>query len=147
MPIPLRASPCKGGIKNMRKKQTFEEFAIESRAKSDALKEKLSAQELQIKQQEHRMQRAENLVEYVKGSKRKRRNKRLIRKGVAIEAVCPDTKYLEEMEFFHLMEKFFENKELLECIAIMVAGRQEQEEEEQRLLEKAEANMKAGGGS
>jgi hypothetical protein len=64
------------------------------------------------------------------------------------EVVCDKGECVKkEMEFFHLMEKFFENKELLECIAIMVAGRQEQEEEEQRLLEKAEANMKAGGGS
>jgi len=130
----------------MSKKQTFEEFSERSQEHASALEAQIQDTELKIKQQEHRIQRSENLVDYIKNSKRKRRNKRMIRKGIAIESICKDTELLEEMEFYELMEELFCDQTLRDKISKIVAGRREQEDEDQRLLEEAEATIKAGSG-
>lgn len=130
----------------MSKKQTFEEFTEINHEQASALEAQIADTELKIKQQEHRMQRAENLVDYFKTSKRKRRNKRMIRKGIAIESICKDTELLEEMEFYELMEEVFDDQTLRDKISRIVAGRREQEEEDDRLSAEAEAVMKSEGG-
>jgi hypothetical protein len=50
------------------------------------------------------------------------------------------------MEFYELMEELFCDQTLRDKISKIVAGRREQEDEDQRLLEEAEATIKAGSG-
>ena len=73
--------------------------------------EKLQAEkeniELQLAQEQHKIQRLENrAVYYEKGDRRKRAH-RLITRGAAIESVAPQTKDLSETEFYAFAEQVF----------------------------------------
>ena len=54
---------------------------------------------------EKRIQRLENLDEYYKRGERAKRTHRLITKGAAIEHMLPESKEMEDADFFQLMEK------------------------------------------
>ena len=73
--------------------------------------EKLQAEkeniELQLAQEQHKIQRLENrAVYYEKGDRRKRAH-RLITRGAAIESVAPQTKDLSETAFYAFAEQVF----------------------------------------
>ncbi len=54
---------------------------------------------------ERRIQRLENLDEYYKRGERAKRAHRLITKGAAIEHIWPESKEMEDADFYQLMEK------------------------------------------
>lgn len=86
--------------------------------------------ELQIVQQQHRKQRAENALNYRRKRSRndKARNHRLIHKEIAIECVCKDTELLNEAEFYQLAEEIFSDETLRSRIADMTAKRKKERE-------------------
>jgi len=59
-------------------------------------------------QAEHRYARAQNRENYLKGSKRRERNHRLITRGVAVENMFKGLDGLFESEFYELMESVFQ---------------------------------------
>lgn len=54
---------------------------------------------------EKRIQRLENPDEYYKRGERAKRAHRLITKGAAIEHILPESKEMEDADFYQLMEK------------------------------------------
>ena len=54
---------------------------------------------------EKRIQRLENLDEYYKRGERAKRAHRLITKGAVIEHILPESKEIEDADFYQLMEK------------------------------------------
>ena len=52
-----------------------------------------------------RIQRLENLDEYYKRGERAKRAHRLITKGAAIEHLLPESKEMEDADFFQMMQK------------------------------------------
>ena len=108
-------------------------------------KQQLEDAKLQEQQAIHQMQRVQNFVEYQKGKSRKARNHRLITKGAAIEAICPDSQYLDESEFYEIAEAAFRQAWIRREIAETVVGRAEKAETEEReLQENIEALKEAG---
>lgn len=72
--------------------------------KLQAKKEKV---ERQLAQEQHKIQRLENLAAYYeKGERRKRAHLRITR-GAAVESVAPQTKELGETEFYTFAEQVF----------------------------------------
>lgn len=65
--------------------------------------------ERQIEQYEHRKQRIENRINYIKQGERKARSHRLIARGAAVESIAPSVKSMGETEFYELMETIFAN--------------------------------------
>ena len=63
---------------------------------------------------EKRIQRLENLDEYYKRGERAKRAHRLITKGAAIEHILPESKEIEDADFYQLMEKMLTTTEAKE---------------------------------
>ena len=63
---------------------------------------------------EKRIQRLENLDEYYKRGERAKRAHRLITKGAAIEHILPESKEIEDADFYQLMEKMLSTAEAKE---------------------------------
>ena len=63
---------------------------------------------------EKRIQRLENLDEYYKRGERAKRTHRLITKGAAIEHIMPESKEMEDADFYQLMEKMLTTAEAKE---------------------------------
>ena len=72
--------------------------------KLQAEKEKV---ERQLAQEQHKIQRLENLAAYYEKGERRKRAHRLITRGAAIESVAPQTKELSETEFYTFAEQVF----------------------------------------
>ena len=64
----------------------------------------LADAERQLKQEKHRLQRAENRKAYLRSQEERDRAHRLITRGAAIEHLFPEIKELTEREFFELAE-------------------------------------------
>lgn len=64
--------------------------------------------EQQLEQEQHKLTRLQNRASYLKKAQRKQRNKRLILKGVAVETIMPDTKYLTQEDFYSLVEQIYQ---------------------------------------
>ena len=73
--------------------------------------EKLQAEkervERQLTQEQHKIQRFENLAAYYEKGEQRKRAHRLITRGAAIESVAPQTKELGETEFYTFAEQVF----------------------------------------
>ncbi len=73
--------------------------------------EKLQAEkvkiEWQLAQEQHKIQRLENRAAYYEKGDRRKRAHRLITRGAAIESVAPQTKDLNETEFYAFAEQVF----------------------------------------
>ena len=54
---------------------------------------------------ERRIQKLENLNEYYKRGERAKRAHRLITKGAAIESILPESKEMEDADFYQLMQR------------------------------------------
>ena len=63
--------------------------------------------ERQLAQEQHKIQRLENLAAYYEKGERRKRAHRLITRGAAIESVAPQTKELGETEFYTFAEQVF----------------------------------------
>ena len=89
---------------------------------------------------QHRINRAENQITYQRKKREKARVHRLITKGAAIEAICKDTQYLTESEFYELMDDILNISQIHFHARVggMVLGRAEQEEAKERELREAE---------
>ncbi len=61
-----------------------------------------------------RIQRLENLDEYYKRGERAKRTHRLITKGAAIEHILPESKEIEDADFYQLMKKILTTAEAKE---------------------------------
>ena len=72
--------------------------------KLQAEKEKV---ERQLAQEQHKIQRLENLAAYYEKGERRKRAHRLITRGAAIESVAPQKKDLSESAFYALAEQVF----------------------------------------
>ena len=99
---------------------------------------------LEKEQAEHRIQRS-LLSRHTEKEKRKARTHLLIQKGAAIEAICKDTKYLTEAEFYQLMDELIHDPACKFCDVVheMVRGRAEAAEAKERELAEEEALLKA----
>ena len=69
----------------------------------------------------------------------------MIQKGAAIEAICKDTKYLTEAEFYQLMDELLHDPACKFCDVVheMVRGRAEAAEAKERQFAEEEALLKA----
>lgn len=152
-PVTEKMEELKEEEKNdMAKKKTFEEYTQEAlyeiekteAALKQAKLEKEQA-ELEKEQAEHRIQRSLNYLDTQKKKKRKARTHLLIQKGAAIEAICKDTKYLTEAEFYRLMDELLHDPACKFCDVVheMVRGRAETAEVKERELAEEEALLKA----
>ena len=56
---------------------------------------------------ERRIQKLENLDEYYKRGERAKRSHRLITKGAAIESILPESKGMEDADFYQFMQRIF----------------------------------------
>ena len=72
--------------------------------KLQAKKEKV---ERQLAQEQHKIQRLENRAAYYEKGERRKQAHRLITRGAAIESVAPQTKDLNETEFYTFAEQVF----------------------------------------
>ena len=63
--------------------------------------------ERQLAQEQHKIQRLENLAAYYEKGERRKRAHRLITRGAAIESVAPQTKDLSETAFYAFAEQLF----------------------------------------
>ena len=63
---------------------------------------------------EKRIQRLENLDEYYKRGERAKRAHRLITKGAVIEHILPESKEIEDADFYQLMERMLTTAEAKE---------------------------------
>ncbi len=61
-----------------------------------------------------RIQKLENLDEYYKRGERAKRAHRLITKGAAIESILPESKEMEDADFYQLMERILSSAEAQE---------------------------------
>ena len=105
----------------------------------------LKQAKLEKEQAEHRIQRSLNYLDTQKKKKRKARTHLLIQKGAAIEAICKDTKYLTEAEFYQLMDELLHDPACKFCDVVheMVRGRAEAAEAKEREFAEEEALLKA----
>ena len=67
----------------------------------------IAAKEHQLAQLQHRQQQLENRRSYYEKGDRRKRTRRLITRGAAIESVQPLAKVLTETEFYAFAEKVF----------------------------------------
>ena len=111
----------------MAKKKTFEEYTQEALYEIEKTEAALKQAKLEKEQAEHRIQRSLNYLDTQKKKKRKARTHLLIQKGAAIEAICKDTKYLTEAEFYQLMDELLHDPACKFCDVVheMVRGRAE----------------------
>ena len=124
----------------MAKKKSFEEFREENLKEQEKLKRQIEQERLLQLQAQHCINRAENQIAYQRKKKDKARTHRLITKGAAIEAICRDSQYLTESEFYELMDEVLNMPELNfhARVADMVEGRAEIAAEKERELREAE---------
>ena len=105
-PVTEKREELKKEEKNdMAKKKTFQEYTQEALLEIEKTEASLKQAKLEKEQAEHRIQRSLNYLDTQKKKKRKARTHLLIQKGAAIEAICKDTKYLTEAEFYQLMDE------------------------------------------
>ena len=104
----VRTAPYKGTLApRMRLTQITKESG-NLKAKTKALEKQCETTERQLEQEQHKLTRLQNRASYLKKAQRKQRNKRLILKGVAVEAVLPDTEYLSQEDFYLLVEQIYQ---------------------------------------
>ena len=72
--------------------------------KIEKLQTEKAENDRKIEQLEHRQQRIENRINYIKQGERKARTHRLITRGAAVESIFPAIKSMTEPEFYELME-------------------------------------------
>ena len=116
----------------MARKKSFEEYREENLREQEKIKQQIEDVRLKQLQAEHCIQRAENQIAYQRKKKDKARVHRLITQGAAIEAICKDTQYLKESEFYELMNEVLHIPELKFHLRVadMVQGRKGIVEEE-----------------
>lgn len=72
--------------------------------KIEKLQTERAENDRKIEQLEHRQQRIENRINYIKQGERKARVHRLITRGAAVESIVPGVKEMNEVDFYELME-------------------------------------------
>lgn len=119
----------------MAKKETnYEAFVAKARAEKEQAEAALEKTKHEELQHEHCVQRALNFREYITGRRNKKRNKRLIDKGLTVESILKDTELMSSTEFYELFEEMAEDPDVLKNIEEITAGRREGYEEEQKIL-------------
>ena len=103
-------------------------------AQKESAREQAARSKHKLEQAEHRMNRAVQSANHIVGRKNKKRNSRLIQKGLAVETICKETALLEPEEFQKLAEEIFADEQLILRIGIITAGRRGPFELEQQEL-------------
>ena len=145
-PVTEKMEELKKEKKNyMAKKKTFQEYTQEALLEIEKTEAALKQAKLEKEQAEHRIQRSLNYIDTQKKKKRKARTHLLIQKGAAIEAICKDTKYLTEAEFYQLMDELLHDpaRKFCDVVHEMVHGRAETAEAKEREFAEEEALLKA----
>lgn len=145
-PVTEKIEEFKKEKKNdMAKKKTFQEYTQEALLEIEKTEAALKQAKLEKEQAEHRIQRSLNYLDTQKKKKRKARTHLLIQKGAAIEAICKDTKYLTEAEFYQLMDELLHDPACKFCDVVheMVRGRAKTAEAKEREFAEEEALLKA----
>ncbi len=75
-----------------------------------------AANERLIEQYEHRQQRIENRISYIKQGERKARAHRLITRGAAVESIVPAVKDMDEVGFYELMETILNDPAVVQLL-------------------------------
>lgn len=73
--------------------------------KIEKLREQNKKDKARLEQLQHEQQRLKNRISYLEKGERQKRAHRLITKGAAIECLAPETKDMDEADFFSLMEQ------------------------------------------
>ena len=73
--------------------------------KIEKLREQNEKDKTRLEQLRHEQQRLKNRISYLEKGERQKRAHRLITKGAAIECLAPETKDMDEADFFSLMEQ------------------------------------------
>lgn len=132
----------------MARKQSFEEFYEKNLQEQEKVKKQIEDEKLKQLQAEHCIQRVENQISYRRKKADRERTHRLITKGAAIEAICKDSQFLTEAEFYELMDEVLYEPKLQfhERVATMVQGRQSLAEEKERQLTAQEEELRVIAG-
>lgn len=132
----------------MARKQSFEEFYEKNLQEQEKVKKQIEDEKLKQLQAEHCIQRVENQISYRRKKADRARTHRLITKGAAIEAICKDSQFLTEAEFYELMDEVLYEPKLQfhERVATMVQGRQSLAEEKERQLTAQEEELRVIAG-
>lgn len=92
---------------------TFKEVDIISKNQTKSeLVQKQGAIEKELSQTKHRYQRIEQQIKYLQDGERKKRTRRLITRGAAVESVVPAVKGMGEREFYKLVQRIFDLPEV-----------------------------------
>ena len=84
--------------------------------------------EQQLKQEQHKLNRLQNRVSFLKESERKQRNHWLITLGATVESIEPKVKELSPKTFYFLAERIFLLDSVQELVAHAVEDNHETED-------------------
>ena len=87
----------------------------------EQLQKEYAANEQKIQQEQHKLERLKNRIQYYEKGDRQKRVYRLITRGAAIESVAPEVKALSETEFYSLIEHIFSLPEVKQTVKIAVS--------------------------
>ena len=76
-----------------------------------------AACERQLVQLQHKAQQYKNRIAYCEKGERRKRTRRLITRGAAVESVAPTAKILTEVEFYAFAESIFSLPEVQALLA------------------------------
>ena len=82
----------------------------------DHINAELERLETEIRQTSHTQQRLENRRKYVEDNDRKKRTRRLITRGAAMESIIPEIQALSEVEFYKMMEYILHRPEVYDLV-------------------------------
>ena len=84
--------------------------------KIEKLKQEKTETEQKLAQCQRQKARLENRIRYLSDGERKKRNRRLITRGAAVESIVPTVKGMSEPDFFSLMERVFSLPEVRKLV-------------------------------
>lgn len=116
------------------KKMDFKSFVEKQNAERVKAEAKVEKTKHELEQIEHQAQRALNRADFIQGKRTKMRNKRLIDKGIAVEAVIKDTELMTSQEFFTWFEALADDPNVISSVKELTVGRREAFEQEQQEL-------------
>lgn len=82
----------------------------------EQLQKEYAANKQKIQQEQHKLERLKNRIQYYEKGDRQQRAHRLITRGAAIESVAPEVKQLSEAEFYTLAEHIFSLPEVKQAV-------------------------------
>ena len=87
----------------------------------EKLEKQLAKATAKLEQYQHQGQRIENRIRYYQQGEQRKRTHRLITRGVAVESIAPEVRYMSERTFFVLMEQVFSLPEVAALVSHVAA--------------------------